>query len=174
VHPEPAAPASLRERKKLATRRQLRRVVLELVAERGLANVTVEDIAEAADVSPRTFFNYFPSKEAALFGGDPSRADELRDRVATAMPGESALSALRVVLAQDAETMADELRALGGDPADWLRRMKAARADRAGHRPGAGQPAGHGRGHRPLPGRAGGRGGRDDARLHDVLGRLGP
>ena len=134
--PATEAPVSLRERKKLATRRLLRRAALDLVAERGLANVTVEDIAEAADVSPRTFFNYFPSKEAALFGGDPERAEELRERVATRAPGKSALDALRVVLAQDSEEMADELRSLGGDPADWLRRMKMARTDphvRAAH-----------------------------------------
>src|SRR5258708_10614065 len=123
-------PASLRERKKLATRRLLRRVALDLVSERGLANVTVEDIAEAADVSPRTFFNCFPSKEAALVGGnDPDRAAKLRDRIANGAPGEPALSALRAVMAQDAETIADEFRSLGGDPADLLRRIKVARAD---------------------------------------------
>src|SRR6266704_1872939 len=97
--------ASLRERKKLATRRSLRRAALDLVAERGLTNVTVEDIAEAADVSPRTFFNYFPSKEAALFGGNPGRADELRDRIAHEAPGEPALSVLRTVMAQDSEAI---------------------------------------------------------------------
>jgi AcrR family transcriptional regulator len=133
---ETEPPVSLRERKKLATRRLLRRAALGLVAERGLANVTVEDIAEAAEVSPRTFFNYFPSKEAVLFGGDPDRAAQLRERVATYAPGEPVITALRAVLAQDAETMADELRSLGGDPAGWLRRMKVARADplvRAAH-----------------------------------------
>jgi AcrR family transcriptional regulator len=130
------APVSLRERKKQATRRLLRRAALELVAERGLTNVTVEDIAEAADVSPRTFFNYFPSKEAALFGGDPERAAELREGIVTEAPGQPALDALRVVLTRDSEAMADELRSLGGDPADWLRRMKVARTDphvRAAH-----------------------------------------
>src|SRR5215469_9182773 len=121
---------SLRERKKLATRRLLRGAALDLVAEHGMANVTVEDIAAAADVSPRTFFNYFPSKEAALFGGhDPDRAAGLRDRVAHQAPGEPALDVLRTVLAQDAQDMADELRSLGGEPADWLRRMKIARND---------------------------------------------
>jgi AcrR family transcriptional regulator len=129
-------PVSLRERKKLATRRLLRRAALDLVAERGLTNVTVEDIAEAADVSPRTFFNYFPSKEAVLFGGDPDRAAELREAIVSEARGKSALDALRAVLTRDSEAMADELRSLGGDPADWLRRMKVARTDphvRAAH-----------------------------------------
>jgi AcrR family transcriptional regulator len=121
--------ASLRERKKLATRRSLRRHALDLVARRGFANVTVEDIAEAADVSPRTFFNYFPSKEAALFGGDPDRAASLRDRLVQAVPGQPALQALHVVIADDAQAAADELRELGDDPVDWLRRMKEARSD---------------------------------------------
>ena len=128
--------ASLRERKKLATRRSLRRVALDLVAERGFAHVTVEDIAEAADVSPRTFFNYFPSKEAALFGADPDRVAALRERVVHEAPGEPVLDALRMVMVSDAQTVADELSELGGDPADWLRRIKEARTDphlRAAH-----------------------------------------
>jgi len=130
-------PVSLRERKKQATRRLLRRAALDLVAERGLANVTVEDIADAAEVSPRTFFNYFPSKEAALFGGqDPDRAAMLRDRIASRPAGEPVLGVLRTVLAEDTQSMADELRSLGGDPRDALRRMKEARNDphvRAAH-----------------------------------------
>jgi AcrR family transcriptional regulator len=128
---------SLRERKKQATRRLLRRAALDLVAERGLANVTVEDIAEAADVSPRTFFNYFPSKEAVLFGGqDPDRAATLRERIASQAAGEPVLDVLRTVLAEDAQCMADELWSLGGDPREALRRMKEARNDphvRAAH-----------------------------------------
>ncbi|HEV2536837.1 MAG TPA: TetR family transcriptional regulator [Streptosporangiaceae bacterium] len=121
--------ASLRERKKQATRRSLRRAALNLVAERGFAHVTVEDIAAAADVSPRTFFNYFPSKEAVLFGTDPERIALLRERMIRTAPGEPALTALRVIMVSDARTATDELGELGGDPVDWLRRMKGAHAD---------------------------------------------
>ncbi len=127
--PAVKARTSLRERKKLATRRSLRRHALHLVAERGLAHVTVEDIAEAADVSPRTFFNYFPSKEAALFGGDPDRGAALRNGVLHQAPGESAREALRQVVAAEARAITEELAELGGDPTDILRRVKAVRAD---------------------------------------------
>ena len=121
--------ASLRERKKQATRRSLRRAALDLVTERGFAHVTVEDIAAAANVSPRTFFNYFPTKEAALFGADPDRITALRERVARLAPGEPALTALRLVMVEDARAVADELSELGGQPADWLHRMKSAHTD---------------------------------------------
>jgi len=55
-----------RERRAAETRLRLFRCALQLITERGLANVTVEDITEAADVGKGTFFNYFPSKEHVL------------------------------------------------------------------------------------------------------------
>ncbi|MBP0452911.1 TetR/AcrR family transcriptional regulator [Kitasatospora sp. RG8] len=59
-------PAGLRERKKQATRVALREAALRLAVERGPDQVRVEDIAEAAGVSPRTYNNYFASREQAI------------------------------------------------------------------------------------------------------------
>ena len=67
--------AGLRERKRIATHRAIQAAVLTLSAERCFDNVTVDDISRAANVAPRTFFNYFPSKEAALIGELPSAPD---------------------------------------------------------------------------------------------------
>jgi AcrR family transcriptional regulator len=64
-----------RERKKLATRHALSTAALQLAVERGLENVTIEDITARADVALRTFRNYFASKYEAIcaIGGDRAR-----------------------------------------------------------------------------------------------------
>ncbi|MBC7517782.1 MAG: TetR family transcriptional regulator [Microbacteriaceae bacterium] len=66
----------LRERKRLATRRTIQLAVLSLIAHRSLENVTVEEISNLANISPRTFFNYFSSKEAAAIGDAPELPEQ--------------------------------------------------------------------------------------------------
>ncbi|WP_370326216.1 TetR/AcrR family transcriptional regulator [Euzebya sp.] len=70
---EDVAGLGLRERKKRATYQALADAAFELSVERGPDAVTVEDIAAAADVSPRTFFNHFESKEQAILARNTAR-----------------------------------------------------------------------------------------------------
>ncbi|WP_193317768.1 MULTISPECIES: acyl-CoA-like ligand-binding transcription factor [Streptomyces] len=83
---QPGAGLGLRGRKKLATRRALSEAALRLAAERGLENVLVEDIADAVGVSPRTFNNYFSSKQEAIVSLVLARAAGLCDAVAAQPP----------------------------------------------------------------------------------------
>jgi AcrR family transcriptional regulator len=121
--------ATLRERKKLATRRALRAHAVELFAREGFSKVTVEDIAAVAGVSPRTFFNYFPSKEAVLLGPGPRCAEDIRRQVLAQPPSLSPLEALAAVLVSQAASMAQELREMGQDPRELFQLMKAAADD---------------------------------------------
>jgi AcrR family transcriptional regulator len=91
---EPAE-IGLRERKKLRTRSAIIDAAFALFDERGFDGTTVADIAAAADIAPRTFFGYFPSKEDVLFFDADATLESLRARLTEREPGETAIDALR-------------------------------------------------------------------------------
>lgn len=68
-HDEPG----LRDRKKIRTRDTIRRETIRLIEAHGYANTTIEQIADASDISPSTFFRYFSSKESVLIANDLDR-----------------------------------------------------------------------------------------------------
>jgi AcrR family transcriptional regulator len=88
----------LRARKKMATREALSSAAFRLAIERGLVNVRVDDIATAAGVSPRTYNNYFSSREEAICAMAALRATligaTLRGRPADEPLGESVIAAM--------------------------------------------------------------------------------
>jgi len=106
------APAGLRERKKEKTREALVRTALRLFAKRGFDHVTVEDIATACDVSPRTFFRYFASKEDALFSESDAQKQHLLASLAEQPPELSPLDALHAAMRELASAYVDERAAL--------------------------------------------------------------
>jgi AcrR family transcriptional regulator len=104
---EQQAGLSLRERKKLRTRVAIRRATYRLIVEQGYEATTIEQIAEAAEVSPSTVFRYFPVKEDIVLTDeyDPVMADALRERP----QGEPFLDSLRAVMVSGLrEMMRDE------------------------------------------------------------------
>ena len=95
THGRYAARMSLRERKKADTRARVMAVALRLFAERGFGPTTCEEIAAAADVAPRTFFRYFPTKADVLFGDHDDLLEALREALATRAPEEPVVRVVR-------------------------------------------------------------------------------
>ena len=88
-------PVGRRERKKAETRSALASAAMRLALEHGVENVTAEAIAEAADVAPRTFHNYFSSKEEAIVSEMSESLARLADRVRAGPAGEPVWDALQ-------------------------------------------------------------------------------
>ncbi len=93
-------PQSLRERKKRATRQAISNVATRLFLERGFDEVTVTEIAEAANVAKMTVFNYFARKEDLFFDREEEGRVLLRDALAKRSRGESPVAALRALFDQ--------------------------------------------------------------------------
>jgi AcrR family transcriptional regulator len=93
----------LRERKKLKTRRAIQDHALRLFTEQGYDATTVEQIAAAAEISPSTFFRYFPTKEDSVLTDeyDPIMAEVFRAQP----PGLDALDAMRAMFGEIMEQM---------------------------------------------------------------------
>jgi AcrR family transcriptional regulator len=102
----------LRERKKQRTRQQIIDAAMRLFAERGYHATTIADIAEAAEVAPRTFFSYFPSKEAVVFHDVDRTLDGLASALRNRLPGETTFDALRRFIDVMFDEPADEDEAL--------------------------------------------------------------
>jgi AcrR family transcriptional regulator len=90
-----ATATGLRERKKRQTREQIARVAMQLFLKRGFDAVTVAEVAEAADVSEKTVFNYFPAKEDLVFPNGEARWAALLDRIRDRPPGASLVQPFR-------------------------------------------------------------------------------
>src|SRR5213593_3937397 len=103
----------LRARKKRETRDALTRAALELFVERGYDETTLAEIAEAAGVSTRTIFAYFPSKEDILFSTIEAMRDALACALAERPAGTDALAALREFILSSAHQKSELDHKLG-------------------------------------------------------------
>jgi AcrR family transcriptional regulator len=120
------ATLSLRERKKAATRRQLMNVALRLFDERGFDNTTVEEIAAAAELAPRTFFRYFPTKVDVLFADHHQLVELLRETLATRPSSELVVDAVR-------RATLEGISQVIADPSLFLTRSRLAASIPAAH-----------------------------------------
>jgi AcrR family transcriptional regulator len=116
------ATAGLRERKRERTRQAIASAALDLFARQGFHDTTIPQIAEAADVSPRTVSGYFPAKEDLAFPYADVQMGEFERRLEARRPGETAADALRVWIPELVEAGVEP-------PADVRRRREVIDAD---------------------------------------------
>jgi AcrR family transcriptional regulator len=93
--PTSSSRLGLRERKKQKTRETIERAALKLFAEQGYDQTTLAEIAEAADVAPRTIFAYFESKEDILFCDEPMFHQRLEHALTQRPPQATTVDTLR-------------------------------------------------------------------------------
>lgn len=91
------SPQQRRDRRRAEKRRAIRMAAVRIALDEGIEAATVEAISAAADISPRTFFNYFASKEEALVMEPLWRPEELIDLLAARPADEPAFQSLRAV-----------------------------------------------------------------------------
>jgi AcrR family transcriptional regulator len=103
--PEPG----LRERKRQRTRQAIARAALELFDRQGFDQTTIPQIAEAADVSPRTVSSYFPSKEDLAFADADEAMEQFETRLRERLPEESTADALRSLIGEWTHEKAERL-----------------------------------------------------------------
>jgi len=113
----------LRQRKKQRTREQIVEQAMALFDERGFERVTIADIAAAADIAPRTFFSYFPSKEDVFFHDFDAIFAQFEERMTTRSEGETTLDVLRSFVEGVLEEMDH------GDPVEQRRRRVIASSE---------------------------------------------
>jgi AcrR family transcriptional regulator len=101
VPDSPSPVLGLRERKKAKTRAAIRDHAMRLFRQQGYAETTVDQIAEAAEVSPSTFFRYFPTKEDVVLADDidPLLVEAFRGQPAESTPIQAVRAAIRAVFA---------------------------------------------------------------------------
>jgi len=97
------ATGGLRERKKQRTREKIVEAAFEMFAERGFDGTTIADIAEAAEIAPRTFFSYFPSKDDVVFYDFEETQAVIASWLHDREPGTNAIDALRAGIASGVE-----------------------------------------------------------------------
>jgi AcrR family transcriptional regulator len=120
--------AGLRERKKAKTRAAIQRHALRLFEEQGYDATTIEQIAEAAEVSPSTFFRYFPTKDDVVLQDDldPILIEAFHAQPAELSPIQALRGALRAVFAELPEEeweLARQRHALGSTVPELRARM---------------------------------------------------